>query len=101
MIAPIRTSPNAAESTSTGPQHVGNLLPLVLARYGIVLTAAELAALRPAASEKTTARQPPKLPLRGAHRTSRKQILATHCKQVQLPLFPSNTRTTTHSIAVR
>jgi hypothetical protein len=112
MIAPIRISPDVAVSTPAGLQHVGQLLPQILARYGIVMTAAELAAFCPTmeksiSSEKTTSRKHvaprprTKVSLRQSHRQPMERATNVHRRKVQLPLFPSSQRITSGNLAVR
>jgi hypothetical protein len=112
MIAPIRTSPDVAVSTSPGLQHVGQLLPQILARYGIVMTAAELAAFCPtmkknissekaASPKQMTFRPRTKVSARQSHRQPTERTTTAHRRKVQLPLFPSTQHTTSSGLAVR
>ncbi|HTQ40453.1 MAG TPA: hypothetical protein VMJ32_15620 [Pirellulales bacterium] len=105
MIAPIRTSPNVAARRPSGPHHVGQLLPQVLARYGIVLTAAELAAFRPATgktslTEKALSPEKATLPRRSRRQPLERGTTARD-RKVQLPLFSSSERSSVNALATR
>jgi hypothetical protein len=80
-----------------------------LARYGIVITADELAALYPSMAENSAAPsnrtktplRTAKSPWRRVRRRSSETAVSRHRKTVQLPLFPSADCTATSSLAVR
>jgi hypothetical protein len=95
MIAPNRNLPTSAEVPLAGPRHIGQLLPQLLARYGIVISAAELAALAPVTRQTAAAsfkREPTpprraKLSSRGLRGKPLARGISTPRKMVQLPLF--------------
>ena len=101
MIAPLRYPLPAAETPLPGPRHIGQLLPQILARYGIVMSAAELAALSPSTPEKAAAPlRPSKLSSRRFRGRSSEPAASGHHNMVQLPLFPSANRSTASGMAV-
>jgi hypothetical protein len=107
MIAPIRYP--ARHDRPTGPQHVSAFLPAVLARYGIVISAEELASLsaeknnsiRTTKPRYTKPRYNESLPRNRRLHTAHLQSGAVRRqKSVQLALFPTGARMT-RELAVR
>jgi hypothetical protein len=101
MIAPLR-NPSPRVEMPSGPRHIGSLLPAVLARYGIVISEAELAAFQ-TSTPKTSkvALQPAKLSSRRfRHGLSERSASSQHCKMVQLPLFTSSGRSAASGLAI-
>ncbi len=95
MIAPIRKQPVSRQMESTDPRHIGQLLPALLARYGIVISETELATLSSSRPERglfvfvkqTVPRGPSKISSGPVRRRPLRTTASAHCKMVQLPLF--------------
>jgi|ERR1700690_290529 hypothetical protein len=100
MIAPLRKQPTN-EAQSSGPCHVGQLLPAILARYGIVMSAAELSAYGFVTREAMQSSRSSQLPARRTRRVPVEMSDASPQKLVQMPLFPSTDRAAAGSLVAR
>jgi hypothetical protein len=108
MIAPIRNRPTPRQVESTDPRHIGQLLPALLARYGIVISEAELATLSLSRSERrpfvsmkqTVPREPSRISSGRMRRRPLRTTASAHRKMVQLPLFAATDRSAVSSFAV-
>jgi hypothetical protein len=109
MIAPIRNRPTPQQRETTGPRHIGQLLSAVLARYGIVISEAELVALSPSRQERepfasmkqTVPRRSPRISSGQVRRRPLRTTASAHRKMVQLPLFTTTDRAAVSSFAAR
>ena len=100
MIAPLRKQPTS-EAQPSGPLHIGQLLPAILARYGIVMSAAELAAYGFVTRETTQSSRSSQLPPQRVRRAPVEMSDAPPRRQVQKVLFSSTDCAAAGSLAAR
>ncbi len=109
MIAPIRSRPIPQQREPTGPRHIGQLLSAVLARYGIVISEAELVAFSPSHPQSAPSmsvkqiapRRSPKISSGQVRRRPLRTTASAHRNMVQLPLFTPTDRAAVSSFAAR
>jgi hypothetical protein len=99
MIAPIRNRPTTRKLEAGAPRPIGQLLSAVLARYGIVISEAELEALSTSRPEmdsraislrQLTPRRSSKISSVQVRRRPLRTTASAHRKMVQLPLFATH-----------